>query len=146
MHRVLSRFYHILRLLSVARLKCSMSFWVRFLNPLSQIGYEQANKYAIKTSTGDYVGFIAEEDRTFVGTIVRQFLGTRRSFNADILDAGGQVVLKIRRPIKWFLNSQISIFTGRGELIGEVHQSWHLWRRQYDLFLRYLLSIHSLIF
>ena len=62
---------------------------------------------------------------------------TRRSFNASILDANGQVVLKIRRPIKWFLNSEISVYNANDELLGEVKQVWHLWRRQYELFLGY---------
>ena len=103
---------------------------------MESIGYEQANKYAIKLASGQDVGFIAEEERSFFGTIARQLLRTRRSFNADILDQNGNLVLKIRRPIKLFLNSRIEIYTAKDELIGEVHSSWHLWRRRYDLFMQ----------
>ena len=60
---------------------------------------------------------------------------TRRPFNASILDVNGQVVLKIRRPIKWFLNSEIRVYNAKDELLGEVKQVWHLWRRQYELFI-----------
>jgi hypothetical protein len=67
--------------------------------------------------------------------MARQLLRTRRSFYADILDGQGQVVLKVKRPIKWFLNSSICIYTPENKLIGEVKQRWHIWRRQYDLFL-----------
>ncbi len=81
------------------------------------------------------VGFIMEEDSSFLKTLVRQLLLTRRSFNASVLDTNGQVVLKIERPIKWFLNSEIRVYTAQDELIGEVKQVWHLWRRQYELFL-----------
>lgn len=74
-----------------------------------------------------------------IQTIVRQILLTRRSFNADILDSKGQVVLKIRRPIKWFLNSEIRVYNAKDELLGEVKQVWHLWRRQYELFIGYIV-------
>ncbi|KAJ3037323.1 hypothetical protein HK097_003549, partial [Rhizophlyctis rosea] len=100
------------------------------------IGYEQANKYAIKDASGNDVGFIAEEETAFSGVLMRQFLRTRRPFKATILDRNGNVVLKIERPIKWLLNSQIFIYDAKDNLIGEVQQVWHLWRRKYDLFLK----------
>jgi hypothetical protein len=96
------------------------------------------NQYAIQTSTGYKAGFIAENPGSIFTAIVRQMLRTRRQFSADILDANGNVVLKIERPIKLFLNSHISVFTPDGRLIGEVQQTWHLWRRQYDLFRKYV--------
>ncbi|TPX57378.1 hypothetical protein PhCBS80983_g03849 [Powellomyces hirtus] len=98
------------------------------------LGYEQGNKYSIKTGSGEDVGFIAEEVTSFAGTISRQLLRTRRPFKADILDKNGKVILKIDRPLKWFLNSSISIRDEHDIVIGEVKQVWHLWRRKYDLF------------
>ncbi|KAI8853596.1 hypothetical protein BC829DRAFT_291734 [Chytridium lagenaria] len=43
------------------------------------IGYEQANKYAVKTFLGENVGFIAEEDVTVMGGVLRQVMRTRRA-------------------------------------------------------------------
>jgi hypothetical protein len=60
------------------------------------IGYEQANKYAIKGMYGNNVGFIAEEETTFKGSLFRQFFGTRRAFKAAVLDNAGNEVLKVR--------------------------------------------------
>ncbi|KAJ3005509.1 hypothetical protein HKX48_000640, partial [Thoreauomyces humboldtii] len=105
---------------------------VEMMNVL--LGYEQGNKYAVKNSAGEDVGFIAEEEQSFSGAISRQLLRTRRPFKADILDRHGNVVLKIDRPLKWFLNSQMFIRDPNGVLIGEVKQVWHLWRRKYDIF------------
>ncbi|TPX39722.1 hypothetical protein SeMB42_g05527 [Synchytrium endobioticum] len=99
------------------------------------IGYEQANKYAIKTPQGLDIGFIAEEETAFTGIIMRQILRTRRPVKAVILDAAGNIVLKVSRPIKWFLNSKLFVHDASDNLIGEVQQVWHLWRRKYDVFL-----------
>ncbi|KAJ3087270.1 hypothetical protein HK100_008421, partial [Physocladia obscura] len=108
---------------------------VEMLNVL--VGYEQANKYAITdaTAAGNRVGFIAEDEQSFFRTIVRQILGTRRPFHATVLDDTGTPILRIDRPVKWFLNSEIHVSDMHGRAIGSVAQDWHLWRRRYDLFL-----------
>ncbi|KAL0079441.1 Scramblase-domain-containing protein [Phycomyces blakesleeanus] len=96
------------------------------------LGYEQANKYKIMDPEGNHVGYIAEEEG-FGKSLSRQFLKTHRRMNATILDAQGQVVFKIVRPIS-LINSRIFIYTADDELIGEVQQRWNLVRRKYDLF------------
>ena len=98
------------------------------------LGYEQANKYSIKDYQGLDVGYIAEQDNSIKSTLLRQFLRTRRAFHASVLDRAGNVVLDIKRPIKWFLNSTISVSTPEGKEIGHVESDWHLWRRRYNVF------------
>lgn len=98
------------------------------------LGYEQANKYSIKNSQGQDVGFIAEEEQSFTGSILRQLLRRRRAFYADVLDSHGKLAFKISRPITWFLNSEIKIATADESVIGLVKSDWHLWRRRFDLF------------
>ncbi|KAI8608287.1 Scramblase-domain-containing protein, partial [Chytriomyces sp. MP71] len=97
------------------------------------VGYEQANKYSVTDQQGRNVAFIAEEETSFLGTVVRQILGTRRSFKAAVLDVQGNVVLKVERPIKWFLNSHLAITDANDTPIGHVNQVWHPLRRKYDL-------------
>ncbi|KAJ3394046.1 hypothetical protein HDU92_007269 [Lobulomyces angularis] len=100
------------------------------------LGYEQANMYSIKNSDGVDIGFIAEEDGKLSQSVVRQVMRTRRQFKATVLDANGNVVLKILRPVKWLINSRITILNELDEEIGEVTQVWHPWRRKYDLFIK----------
>ena len=70
----------------------------------------------------------------------RQLLRNRRALNAFVYDTQGNMVLKVvvliqvKRPIKWFLNSSVYVYTPDDRVIGQVHQVWHLWRRKYDLF------------
>jgi hypothetical protein len=98
------------------------------------LGYEQANKYSIKNPQGQDVGFIAEEEQSLTGSILRQLLRRRRAFYADVLDSNGKLAFKISRPITWFLNSEIKITTADENVIGLVKSDWHLWRRRFDLF------------
>ncbi|KAJ3564277.1 hypothetical protein NP233_g8401 [Leucocoprinus birnbaumii] len=128
------------------------------------VGFEQCNKYAISSEKGEPLGFIAEEDRGFLGAISRQAFATHRPFRAVILDVTGSPVLwvgqttpprdlsllkpeQLRRPFAW-INSrmyvqrlkELSEYTPEGDPIldtfGEIQQVWHPWRRRYDLFLR----------
>ncbi|KAI9137102.1 Scramblase-domain-containing protein [Paraphysoderma sedebokerense] len=97
------------------------------------MGFEQANKYAIKDPNGVDVGFIAEEDG-LGKSLMRNFFHTHRRFNAMVMDTQGNVVLKIHRPFS-FINSRLYVYSQPdNQLIGEVHQQWHLWRRKYNLF------------
>eukprot|EP00158_Paraphelidium_tribonemae_P008641 Partr_v1_DN28637_c0_g1_i1_m50483 putative phospholipid scramblase len=111
------------------------------------LGFEQANRYAIypasnsalgspATASNDRpppVGFIAEEDGGLGKSLMRQVLRTHRPFKATVMDADGRVLLQLERPFQ-FINSRLSIFDAQGELLGQTHQQWHPFRRQYNLF------------
>ncbi|ONM14323.1 scramblase-related [Zea mays] len=60
-------------------------------------------------------------------------LRTRRPFVAEITDAMGNEIFKVRRPF-WWINSSIYAEVD-GKEIGVVHRRWHLWQRIYDLYL-----------
>ncbi|KAF8329793.1 Scramblase-domain-containing protein [Cantharellus anzutake] len=108
------------------------------------IGFEQANRYAILDPAGNHVGYMAEEERGFLGTFSRQILRTHRPFRAVIMDSSGSPVLWIHRPFSW-INSRIyaqrktagpNALSKDGDLmvLGEAQQEWHAWRRRYNLF------------
>ncbi|KAL5675108.1 hypothetical protein ACJX0J_011239, partial [Zea mays] len=63
----------------------------------------------------------------------RRLLRTRRPFVAEITDAMGNEIFKVRRPF-WWINSSIYAEVD-GKEIGVVHRRWHLWQRIYDLYL-----------
>ncbi|UZJ52058.1 hypothetical protein CBS101457_001378 [Exobasidium rhododendri] len=104
------------------------------------LGFEQANRYAINTTQGEPVGYLAETEKGLLGgSIQRQVLKTHRPFEAQIMDTNGNVVLVIKRPFT-FINSTVSIFsidpeTREEVLVGEIHQVWHLYRRKYELYI-----------
>lgn len=112
---------------------------VEFMNVV--IGFEQANKYKIMNSQGDQIGYMEEKDIGLLKVLGRQFFRLHRPFDIDVFNNYGDLLMTIKRPFS-FINSHIKCFLpgydNNGqlmhEIIGESIQSWHLWRRKYNLF------------
>eukprot|EP00879_Flechtneria_rotunda_P017867 GHRR01018727.1.p1 GENE.GHRR01018727.1~~GHRR01018727.1.p1 ORF type:complete len:463 (+),score=113.14 GHRR01018727.1:109-1497(+) len=99
------------------------------------LGFEQATKYTVYDQDGSVVALIAEEISGIGNELQRQLLRTRRSFRSTVLSADGtQVLFRVRRPA-YLINSHMYIEDPQGEVVGEVRQRWHLWRRNYDLYI-----------
>ncbi|WAQ91322.1 hypothetical protein PtA15_14A205 [Puccinia triticina] len=101
-----------------------------------------ASRYRILSPTGQTLGFLAEEERGFSGTLLRQLAGTHWAFQASISDSLGVELLRIRRPFS-LINSRIfaenSSWTENPQeraMVGESQQEFHLWRRRDNLFAR----------
>ncbi|KAG8990212.1 hypothetical protein FRB90_001851 [Tulasnella sp. 427] len=111
------------------------------------MGFEVANRYAINDVHGNVLGYIAEEERGFFGTVARQAFKTHRAFRSVIMDVNGTPILWIHRPFSWINSrlfvqrtlSDINKKTGEEETshvnFGVARQEWHPWRRKYHLFL-----------
>lgn len=112
---------------------------IEFMNVV--LGFEQANRYKVMNSLGDQIGYMVEKDYGILKAIGRQFFRLHRPFDIDVFNNYGDLLMTIKRPFS-FINSHIkSLLPGydhNGELmyevIGELVQSWHLWRRKYNLF------------
>lgn len=58
---------------------------------------------------------------------------THRPFKATVFDKNQNIIFIMRRPM-YLISTSIFIETEHGQLLGEVHMNWHLWRRRYQLF------------
>jgi len=67
--------------------------------------------------------------------LMRQVLKKRRSFSATLFDTEGKLVLKVSRPA-YLISSTIRVEDASGVEVGEVFQRWHLFKRNYDLYVR----------
>lgn len=110
------------------------------------LGIEQANKYALYDAMGAQIGWLIERDFGIGKMIMRQITRLHRPFTVDVLDMHGNLMLTIKRPFS-FINSHIKAILPTSEIderaadidpeglvVGESVQSWHLWRRRYNLF------------
>jgi len=99
------------------------------------LGFEQANKYTLRDAhTGDAVALLAEETATMGSAVARQLLRRRRPMTATVLSLEGEVLFRVRRPM-YLVNSSMTVEDVEGNVLGEVWQKFHLWRREYDLML-----------
>jgi len=102
------------------------------------LGFEQANQYVIMDALGNRIGYMSERDFGIGKMIMRQITRLHRPFVVDVFDNAGNPLMTIKRPFS-FINSHIKAilpgFANEEEgVIGESVQSWHLWRRRYNLF------------
>lgn len=105
------------------------------------LGFEQANRYKISNSYGQQIGYMEEKDIGLFKVLGRQFFKLHRPFDIDVFNMYGDLLLTIKRPFS-FINSHIKCFLPgfdenanlMFENLGESAQSWHLWRRRYNLF------------
>lgn len=115
------------------------------------LGFEQSNKYALYDAMGTQIGWLIERDFGIGKAIMRQVYRLHRPFTVDLLDIEGNLLLTIKRPFS-FINSHIKAILPMqvdesdplakeaadiepdGIVVGESVQSWHLWRRRYNLF------------
>lgn len=112
---------------------------VEFMNVI--LGFEQANKYKIMNSLGEQIGYMEEKDYGILKMVGRQFFRLHRPFDIDVFNNYGDLLMTIKRPFS-FINSHIKcLLPGHDhhgnlvhEVVGESVQSWHLWRRRYNLF------------
>jgi uncharacterized protein YxjI len=117
----------------LARVKNTLLAHARACPSLQQ-GFEQANKYTIRNADGAVVAFLAEETNSMASAVGRQLLRRRRPFTATLLSPAGDVIFRVRRPM-YLINSSTTIEDSAGETVGEIVQVWHLWKRNYDLFI-----------
>lgn len=115
---------------------------IEFMNVF--LGFEQANQYRIMDPMGNVLGFMRERDFGIVKMVMRQVYRLHRPFLVDLFDPEGNHIFTIKRPFL-FINLHIrAIIPGvmmqgalvepEGLIVGESVQSWHLWRRRYNLF------------
>lgn len=105
------------------------------------LGFEQPNRYKILNSMGQQIGYMIEKDFGILKAIGRQFFKLHRPFEIEVFNMYGDMLLNIKRPFS-FINSHIKCnlpgYDSNGKLmletLGESVQSWHLWRRRYNIF------------
>ena len=97
------------------------------------VGFEQANHYTLFNRHGQIVGYMAEENTSKSGAVLRQVSRTHRPFTATIFDPAGNILIKVERPF-YFVSTSLYVRDAYKKDIGEVHMNWHLWRRRYALF------------
>ena len=96
-------------------------------------GFETRNKYEIHTNEGVVIGFAAEQQKGFLGLLVRQFLGHWRRFDIHIFDAQRQLELIATHPFRFWLQ-RLEVFSQpSGQFIGALQQRFSIFTKRFDV-------------
>lgn len=93
-------------------------------------GFETENKYAISDESGRQLYLAAEEAGSM---LLRWFLKALRPFTIAVLTEGGQVVLQVTRPFRFYFH-RVEIVGAQGESLGAIERRFSILRRIYSVF------------
>jgi uncharacterized protein YxjI len=95
-------------------------------------GFETRNKYSIESEQGAKLGFAAEQQKGFLGLVLRQLFGHWRTFEITFFDDSRRVVMKAAHPFRW-LFQRLEIRMADGAPVGAIQQRFALLSKKFDV-------------
>ncbi|HEX4923797.1 MAG TPA: phospholipid scramblase-related protein [Bdellovibrionales bacterium] len=95
-------------------------------------GFETRNKYEILDESGRQVAWAAEQQKGFLGFLLRHFLGHWRSFTIQIFDAQRRPVILAKHPFRFFFQ-RLEIFDATGRPLGSIQQRFSILSKRFDV-------------
>jgi len=92
-------------------------------------GFETKNRYMISDTLGNRVCTAAEEAGS---TLLRLFLKALRPFTIAVLSEDGQVVLRVKRPFRFYFH-RAEIVDSQGQSLGVIERRFSVLRRIYSV-------------
>ncbi|MBI2520660.1 MAG: hypothetical protein HYV97_09590 [Bdellovibrio sp.] len=109
------------------------SVFIRQVHELAEwVGFETRNKYRIQDEKGQELGFAAEQQKGFLGLLLRQVLGHWRTFDIYLYDQAHQNVLIAHHPFR-FIFQRLEIRTKDGVALGAIQQRFSLLYKRFDV-------------
>jgi uncharacterized protein YxjI len=93
-------------------------------------GFETKNRYAISDESGNRLYLAAEEAGS---TLLRWFLKALRPFTIDVLTEDGQVIMRVRRPFRFYFH-RAEVVDAQGQSLGVIERRFSVLRRIYSVF------------
>ncbi len=95
-------------------------------------GFETRNKYEILGKDGRQIGFAAEQQKGFLGFIMRQWLGHWRSFELHIFNEQKQLAFIASNPFRW-LFQRLEVRDAQGKFLGALQQRFAILEKRFDV-------------
>lgn len=116
----------------------------QFFNNLSQVfvhqsrewgeivtGFETRNKYKVLDERSHEIGFIAEQRKGILGTLLRFMLRSHRPMHVKVWNKNREELLDIERPFHWFFSDMT--ISSNGRVIGHIYQRFGIIFKKYDI-------------
>lgn len=95
-------------------------------------GFETRNKYEIFDDQKNRIGFCAEQQKGFLGILLRQFLGHWRKFEVHFFDENRNLVLVAKHPFRFFFQ-EFHVFDAEGNKLGWANQRFGIFTKKFDV-------------
>lgn len=114
-------------------LQASSAFVVRQRKELAELfGFESRNKYEISTQDGRAIAYAAEQQKGFLGFLLRQFLGHWRRFEIHFFSPGRQPLMVARHPFRVFFQ-RLEVADPQGRPLGALQQRFSILSKRFDV-------------
>lgn len=96
------------------------------------LGFETRNKYEIQTENGAVVGFAAEQNKSWIGFLLRQFFGHWRSFELHFFDSNRLTVLVAKHPFRFFFQ-RLEVYSPEGRFLGALQRRFEIFSKKFEV-------------
>lgn len=96
------------------------------------IGFETRNKYRICDENGRDFAFAAEQQKGFLGILLRQFAGHWRAFDIHFFGMDRQPFMVAHHPFRWFFQ-RLEVRDAGGRLLGHVERRFSFFTKRFDV-------------
>ncbi len=96
------------------------------------VGFETRNKYEIKDSRQEIIGFAAERGKGIFEFLMRQMLGHWRTFEVHILNPLRRPCLVCKHPFR-LIFQRFEIYNHTGEFLGAIQQRFSILSKRFDI-------------
>jgi uncharacterized protein YxjI len=92
-------------------------------------GFEGRNRYVIMDEDGRELFYAVEESRSVVARI---FLKAYRPFAIDIIDAAGDLLIRVERPFRFYFH-RADVVDASGKILGSFERQFSIFQRLYSV-------------
>ncbi len=96
-------------------------------------GFETRNKYEILDQNKNQIGFCAEQQKGFLGFLLRQVVGHWRSFELHFFNLDHQEVMFSEHPFRFFFQ-EFHVFGRERQLLGYAKQRFGIFTKKFDVY------------
>ena len=94
--------------------------------------FETRNKYRICDESGRDIAFAAEQQKGFLGFLLRQFFGHWRSFDIHFFDESRKEFMTANHPFRWFFQ-RLDLFATGGRHIGSIERRFSILTKRFEV-------------
>jgi uncharacterized protein YxjI len=117
----------------IENLASFQKIFVKQVFELAEIfSFETRNKYRVCDQAGREIAYAAEQQKGFLGVLLRQFLGHWRSFTIHFYDSNRQEFMLAEHPFRWYFQ-RLEVKDAGSRPLGIVERRFSILTKRFDV-------------